>query len=109
MRPSPDDLRAVGATIAAFNAARVPFAFVMSQTPRVKLTEEAAWVLAQHGRVAPVNIAQRVIYAETGASGQMSICMKPSTRQMIEHLAEAEDLPIAEIIERAIGAYRGNR
>jgi len=70
VRPSPDDLRAVGATIAALNAARVPFAFVMSQTPRAKLTEEAARVLAQHGRVAPVNIAQRVIYAETGASGQ---------------------------------------
>ena len=42
----------------------------MSQTPRAKLTEEAARVLAQHGRVAPVNIAQRVIYAETGATGQ---------------------------------------
>ncbi len=70
VRPSPDDLRAVGATIAALNAASVPFAFVMSQTPRAKLTEEAARVLAQHGRVAPVNIAQRIIYAETGASGQ---------------------------------------
>ena len=69
VRPSPDDLRAVGATISALNAARVPFAFVMSQTPRAKLTEEAARVLAQHGRVAPVNIAQRVVYAETGASG----------------------------------------
>ena len=70
VRPSPDDLRAVGATIAALRAAGVPFAFVMSQTPRAKLTEEAARVLAQHGRVAPVNIAQRVIYAETGATGQ---------------------------------------
>ena len=27
-------------------------------------------MLAQHGRLAPVNIAQRVIYAETGATGQ---------------------------------------
>lgn len=70
VRPSPDDLRAVGATIAALNTARVPFAFVMSQTPRARLTEEAARVLAQHGRVAPVNLAQRIIYAETGASGQ---------------------------------------
>lgn len=42
----------------------------MSQTSRAKLTEEAVRVLAQHGRVAPVNIAQRVIYAETGATGQ---------------------------------------
>ena len=70
VRPSPDDLRAVGATIAAVNHARVPFAFALSQTPRAKITEEAARVLAQHGRVAPINIAQRVSYAETGATGQ---------------------------------------
>lgn len=60
----------MGATIAAVNAARVPFAFALSQTPRAKITDEAARVLAQHGRVAPVNIAQRVSYAETGATGQ---------------------------------------
>lgn len=70
VRPSPDDLRAVGATIAAVNRARVPFAFALSQTPRAKITEEAARILAQHGRVAPTNIAQRVSYAETGATGQ---------------------------------------
>jgi chromosome partitioning protein len=70
VRPSPDDLRAVGATVAAVNRARVPFAFALSQTPRARITEEAARVLAQHGRVAPVNIAQRVSYAETGATGQ---------------------------------------
>jgi chromosome partitioning protein len=69
VRPSPDDLRAVGATISALGRAQTPFAFVMSQTPRAKLTEETARVLAQHGRVAPVNIPQRVVYAETGASG----------------------------------------
>jgi chromosome partitioning protein len=70
VRPSPDDLRAVGATITALAAAGVSFAFVMSQTPRAKITEEAARALAQHGRVAPVNIVQRVIYAETAATGR---------------------------------------
>lgn len=70
VRPSPDDLRAVGATIAAVNRARAPFAFALSQTPRAKITEEAARVIAQYGRVAPVNIAQRVSYAETGATGK---------------------------------------
>ena len=70
VRPSPDDLRAVGTTLAAVNGSDMPFAFVMSQTPRARITEEAARVLAQHGRVAPVNIAQRVSYAETGATGQ---------------------------------------
>ncbi len=70
VKPSPDDLRAVGATIAAVTAAHVPFAFALMQTPRTRVTAEAARVLAQHGRVAPVNIAQRVAYAETGATGQ---------------------------------------
>ena len=70
VRPSPDDLRAVGTTLAAVNGSGMPFAFVLSQTPRARITEEAARVLAQHGRVAPVNIAHRVAYAETGATGQ---------------------------------------
>ena len=69
VRPSPDDLRAAGATLAAVNGSGMPFAFVLSQTPRARITEEAARVLAQHGRLAPVNIALRVAYAETGATG----------------------------------------
>lgn len=69
VRPSPDDLRAVSATILAVNAAKPPFAFVLLQAPRAKINEEAVRVLAQSGRVAPVNTAQRVIYAETRASG----------------------------------------
>ena len=64
------DLRSVGATLAAVNQAAMPFAFVLSQTPRARITEEAVRVLAQHGRLAPVNIAHRVAYAETAATGQ---------------------------------------
>ena len=48
VRPSPDDLRAVGATIVAVNGAGVSFVFAPSQTPRARITEEAARVLAQH-------------------------------------------------------------
>lgn len=70
VRPSPDDLRAVGTTLAAVNGSGMPFAFVLSQTPRARITEEAARVVAQHGRLAPVNLAQRVAYAETGATGR---------------------------------------
>ena len=39
-------------------------------------------------------------------SDQMSIRMTPSTRDKIERLAAAEGLPIAEIIERAVNAYK---
>lgn len=38
-------------------------------------------------------------------SDQMSVRMKPSTRELIERLAEAEGVPIAEIVERAVVAY----
>jgi hypothetical protein len=39
-------------------------------------------------------------------SDQMSIRMKPATRQRIEQLAYELDEPIAEIIERAIMQYK---
>lgn len=70
VRPSPHDLRAVGATLKAAKAAGADFAFVLSQTPRARVTEEAGRVLAQYGKVAPVNAVMRVIYAETAATGQ---------------------------------------
>lgn len=41
-------------------------------------------------------------------SDQMSIRMKPSTRTLIESLADTEGVPIAEIIERAITTYAKN-
>ena len=44
--------------------------YVTFQLAEVAVPRVAARVLAQHGRVAPVNIAQRVIYAETAATGQ---------------------------------------
>jgi len=68
VKPSPDDLRAVGATLRSLGG--LPYAFVMMMTPRAKITEEAARTLAQHGRVAPTNIGIRVSYAETGATGE---------------------------------------
>ncbi len=93
VRPSPDDLRAVGATLAALRAAGTPFAFVMSQTPRARITDEAVRALAQHGRVAPVNLAQRVIYAETAATG--------------EGVTEAKDARAAGEIAATWGYVRG--
>lgn len=38
-------------------------------------------------------------------SDQMSVRMTPSTRALIESLAEGEGVPIAEIVERAIAVY----
>ncbi len=52
-------------------------AFALSQTPRARITEEAACVLAQHGRVAPANIAQRIFYAATG----QGVSKTPTTKR----------------------------
>jgi len=60
----------VDATIASLKRARVPFAFALSQTPRARITDGAARILAQRGHMVPVDIPQRVSYAETGATGQ---------------------------------------
>ncbi len=70
VRPSADDLRAVGPTLDLIETGMTPFAFVITQaTARAKIVSETARVLAQHGRVAPVNIGLRIAYAECGAIG----------------------------------------
>mgnify|MGYP000751885676 CR=1 FL=1 len=50
---------------------------------------------------------QRKVKAER-RSDQMSVRMKPSIRALIENLADAEGVPIAEIVERAISTYAQN-
>ena len=55
-RPSPHDLRAVGATVDLCDRAGKPLIFVVNAaTPKAKITYEAAVALSQHGTVAPVH------------------------------------------------------
>ena len=68
--PSPDDLRTVGNTVAGLNRRSAPFAFVLNRCPRGRATDEARTVLAGLGRVAPVNIAARVVHLEAAGTGQ---------------------------------------
>lgn len=69
VQPSPDDLRAIGQTLAAVDGAGRPYVFVMSRTVRSRLLEDAIRAVAAQGRVAPINIASRVVYPETAADG----------------------------------------
>lgn len=70
VRPSPDDLRAVGATLDMLDRAGCSWASVLSQVPpRARIGGEAARVLAQHGRLAPPNVHLRVAHAEAAATG----------------------------------------
>ena len=71
VRPSPDDLAAVEATLDLVEAAGRPFAFVVSQAkPGTILAREAVPALAQHGRVAPVIIHDRVEFPTAAIEGR---------------------------------------
>ncbi len=71
VRPSPDDLAAVSGTLDLVEAAGRPFAFVVSQAkPGTILAREAVPALAQHGRVAPVIIHDRVEFPTAAIEGR---------------------------------------
>ncbi|WP_298091714.1 ParA family protein [uncultured Sphingomonas sp.] len=70
-RPSPHDLRAVGATVDLCDRAGKPLLFVVNAaTPKARITTEAALALAQHGTVAPVTIHQRTDFAASMIDGR---------------------------------------
>jgi chromosome partitioning protein len=64
VRPSPNDLRAVGETLAVVEKFKKPFCFVINGVkPRATITTDTLRVLAQHGKVSPVMLGDRVDYA----------------------------------------------
>jgi chromosome partitioning protein len=70
-RPSPHDLRAVGATVDMAERHGKPLVFVINAaTARARITGEAAVALSQHGTVAPVTIHQRVDFVASMVDGR---------------------------------------
>src|SRR6476659_3363205 len=70
-RPSPHDLRAVGATVDIAERHGKPLIFVVNgATARARITGEAAVALSQHGMVAPVTIHHRVDFAASMVDGR---------------------------------------
>jgi chromosome partitioning protein len=88
-RPSPHDLRAVGATVDLCERAGKPLIFVVNAaTPKAKITYEAAVALSQHGTVAPVTIHQRTDFAASMIDGRTVMEVDPKGRSA----REIEDL-----------------
>jgi len=87
-RPSPHDLRAVGATVDLCDRAGKPLIFVVNAaTPKAKITSEAAVALSQHGTVAPVTIHHRTDFAASMIDGRTVMEVDPngrSAREVIE-------------------------
>ncbi|WP_084581835.1 ParA family protein [Sphingomonas azotifigens] len=70
-RPSPHDLRAVGATVELCERAHKPLLFVVNAaTPNARITAEAALALSQHGTVAPVMLHHRTDFAGSMIDGR---------------------------------------
>src|SRR6201992_1481859 len=70
-RPSPHDLRAVGATVDIAERQGKPLIFVVNAaTARARITGESAVALSQHGTVAPVTIHHRVHFAASMIDGR---------------------------------------
>jgi len=70
-RPSPHDLRAVGATVEIASSNNKAMVFVINAaTARAKITSEAAVALSQHGTVAPVMLNHRVDFAASMTDGR---------------------------------------
>ena len=70
-RPSPHDLRAVGATVEIAEAHGKAMVFVLNAAPvRARITGEAAVSLSQHGTVAPVTLHHRVDFAASMTDGR---------------------------------------
>jgi chromosome partitioning protein len=84
-RPSPHDLRAVGATVDLCDRAGKPLIFVVNAaTPKAKITSEAAVALSQHGTVAPITLHHRTDYAASMIDGRTVMEVDPSGRSALE-------------------------
>jgi chromosome partitioning protein len=100
-RPSPHDLRAVGATVAMCRRAGKPFVFVVNgAAQRANITVQAVAALSEHGRVSPVILYQRTEFAASMIDGRTVIESAPSGKSAQE-IAELWKFLYAQINMRA--------
>ncbi|MDP1025940.1 AAA family ATPase [Sphingomonas sp. KR1UV-12] len=84
-RPSPHDLRAVGATVDLCERAGKPLIFVVNAAMiKARITGEAAVALSQHGTVAPITIQQRNDYAASMIDGRTVMECDPKGKSAAE-------------------------
>lgn len=98
-RPSPHDLRAVGATVDLCDRAGKPLIFVVNAaTPKARITSDAAVALSQHGTVAPVMLHQRTDFAASMIDGRTVMECDPKSKSAAE--VEALWTYIADRLEK---------
>lgn len=98
-RPSPHDLRAVGATVELCERAQKPLIFVVNAgTAKARITSEAAIALSQHGTVAPITIHNRIDFASSMIDGRTVMDLDPKGKSARE--IEALWSYVADRLER---------
>ena len=106
-RPSPHDLRAVGATVDLIEQCRRPMVFVVNgATPRARITADAAIALSQHGTVAPATLHQRVDFAASMIDGRTVQELDPSSNSAREVTALWSY--VSERLSKVVGEGRGH-
>ena len=83
-RPSPHDLRAVGATLDIIDGQQKPLIFAVNAATRAKITSDTAIALSQHGTVAPVTINHRVDFATSMIHGRAVMETNPDSKSATE-------------------------
>ena len=79
-RPSPHDLRAVGATVDIVEGLGKPLVFAVNGAiRRTRITSDTAVALSQHGTVAPVTVHQRIGFATSMTDGRSVIEIDPTS------------------------------
>jgi chromosome partitioning protein len=113
-RPSPHDLRAVGATVDLCDRAGKPLIFVVNAaTPKAKITYEAAVALSQHGTVAPVTVHHRTDFAASMIDGRTVMEIDPggrSAKEIVElwdYISDRLEKNFRRTVFAAPGAQQG--
>jgi chromosome partitioning protein len=71
VRPSPHDLRSIAVTVDLVDAASKRMAFIVNgASVNSRISTEAVVALAEHGRVAPIKVHQRVNFAASMTDGR---------------------------------------
>jgi chromosome partitioning protein len=84
-RPSPHDLRSIGATAELVEQLGKPLVFVLNgATPRARINGDALSVLSQHGMLAPVILHQRIDFAASMIDGRTVMELPDSSRSSEE-------------------------
>lgn len=90
-RPSPHDLRSIGATMELVEHLGKPLVFVVNgAAARARITSEAVALLSQYGPLAPSIIHQRVDFAASMIDGR-TVMELPGESRSAEEIAELWD------------------